>query len=264
LKRGYPRHLSALAVVSVFCAACASRGVRPEQPGSPTNASGTEPGATSQERFDALFETGAWEEAAAVFEADSALQVDEWTLYRAGLIHADPGRDLYEPERVDWILGRLVDLFPESSYASPAGVLRGLVAELRRSAPEPEPNPHRFDALYEAGGWGEAAAVFEADSALHAEERTLYRAGLIYAQVGSGVFDAGRATAAFERLIELFPESRYAASAGVLVGLVAEMEKSSLAIAALRQQLDRLKEVDLKPVVPPPPPPPPPPFPRRR
>jgi hypothetical protein len=262
LKLGYPRHISALAIVTVLCAACASRGGRPDQPGSPANAAGTESGATSQGRFDALFETGAWEEAAALFEADSALQIDESTLYRAGLIHADPDRDLYDPERVDRILGRLVDLFPESSYASPAGVLRGLVAELRRSAPEPEPRHHRFDALYEAGAWGEAAVVFEADSSLHAEERTLYRAGLMYAQVGGGVFDAGRATTAFERLIELFPQSRHAAPAGVFVGLVAEIQKSGVAIAALRQQLDRLKEVDLKPVVPPPPPPPPPPFPR--
>ncbi|MCG8470060.1 MAG: ATP-binding protein [Gemmatimonadetes bacterium] len=117
--------------------------------------------------------------------------------------------------------------------------------------PEPAPTPHPFDVHFEGGDWAAAAAAFEDDITLHADERALFRAGLVYAMPGSGVFNRGRARARLDDLLALFPESSYRGIAEVVRGLVAELDRSAAARIALEQQLERLKAVDLKDPPPP-------------
>lgn len=118
-----------------------------------------------------------------------------------------------------------------------------------------EAAPPGFERLYEDGAWAEAVAAFEADTALHSDERALYRVGLIYARPGGPAFRPDRARQRLGRLLELHPRSEYAPSARVVLDLIGRIDSLGRDLAALQEQLDRLKAVDLKPPPPPPPPP---------
>jgi len=116
--------------------------------------------------------------------------------------------------------------------------------------PVSEPNP--FDLFYDTGDWARALVAFEADSTLQADERTLFRAGLIRAMPGRTTFDPARARERLQDLLSAHPESMYRGAAEVILGLVAELGQSTAALAALGEQLERLKAVDLNDPVPPP------------
>lgn len=104
-----------------------------------------------------------------------------------------------------------------------------------------------FDRLYESGDWVGAAAVFESDSMLRTDERALYRAGTLYARAGTEVYDAGKARAALDRLLEVYPGSEWAPFATVLRGLVGEAERQAELVTSLRTRVERLEEATLPP-----------------
>ncbi len=115
------------------------------------------------------------------------------------------------------------------------------------AAPEPRP----FDLFFDTGDWTQAIAAFDADSSLHADEQALFRTGLIRAMPGRPTFSPARARTHLQQLLELHPESSHKGAAEVILELVGELDESAAALAALGEQLERLKAVDLK--APPPP-----------
>lgn len=86
--------------------------------------------ATSQ--FDRHFAEGRYEELGRLFESDSALQRDEHALFRAGVAHALPTSPIYRPEVASEIFDRLLTLHPKTSYRGEAELLGALLDELLR------------------------------------------------------------------------------------------------------------------------------------
>lgn len=66
-------------------------------------------GGCSTSMFDRHFDAQRWSDAAAVFTEDSALHDHPRTLYRAALIHATPGTDVYDPVLARTLLDRLLN-----------------------------------------------------------------------------------------------------------------------------------------------------------
>lgn len=66
----------------------------------------------------------------------------------------------------------------------------------------------QFDRHHAAGRWDEAARVFRADSSLHNDPRTLYRAALVFASPDRDSFDPAAARELFARLITRHPGSQ--------------------------------------------------------
>jgi outer membrane protein assembly factor BamD (BamD/ComL family) len=193
--------------------------------------------------FDRLYEAGDWVGAASAFESDSTLHFDERALFRAGLLYAQAGSDVYDPGRARAVLERLTQRYPDSELVGPARVVEGLVGELERSSELVTSLRTRIERLE--------------DGTLPPGAMALFRAGIALADPDASLFDARRSRRNLEQVIRMYPDSEYARSAAVVVDLLAELGRSADAVAALRRQLDQLKEVDLRPTVPPPPPPPP-------
>lgn len=62
-----------------------------------------------------------------LFRSDSALQRREAPLYRMAVLHATPADSLYDPARADTLLGRLLELHPETRFRREAVAFRALV-----------------------------------------------------------------------------------------------------------------------------------------
>lgn len=109
---------------------------------------------------------------------------------------------------------------------------------------------HPFDVLYESGRYDEAAETFAADSALHTQERALFRAALLHATPEAGAFDPERARGYMQRLLTLYPETRYREPASAVLGLVDVLRRARRRELELSEQLERLKAVDLRDTMP--------------
>lgn len=83
--------------------------------------------------FDRHFDARRWSDAAAAFTEDSALHEHPRTLYRAALMHATPGTDLYDPARASTLLDRLFTTGTGGPAADPAvRTLHAVLVELER------------------------------------------------------------------------------------------------------------------------------------
>lgn len=101
----------------------------------------------------------------------------------------------------------------------------------------------RFHRLWEGGHYRQAVALFERDStALARDDRVLWRVALARLQPGAGGEDGLRdpagAARALEQLLEREPGAVRAAEARTLLEVVRTL-------AAVRSQLERLKQIDL-------------------
>lgn len=103
-----------------------------------------------------------------------------------------------------------------------------------------------FHGHFEAGRYRQAMEVFRADSSLHDDEDALYRAGLLYASPDSPRYDPARATETLERLLDLHPGTDHRHEARHLLALLAEVRSLGGRVAELRDQLEKLKAVDLE------------------
>lgn len=83
--------------------------------------------------FERHFEAGRYQAAIDTFEADSSLQRRETPLFRVGLIYADPGDSIYDPERARDLLTRLLELHPETTHRHEARALLALVERAREA-----------------------------------------------------------------------------------------------------------------------------------
>lgn len=193
--------------------------------------------------FDRLYDQGDWVGAAAVFESDSVLQQDPDALFRAGLVYARAGTEVYDPPRARTLMEEILRRHPDSEFAAPASVVRSLVRELERASELVVSLRNRIGDLEKQGLPPGAMAI--------------YRAGIALADPEAETFDPERSRRNLEQIIQMYPETEHAKAAGVVLDLVGELGRSSNAVAALRRQLDQLRDVDLRPATPPPPPPPP-------
>lgn len=117
----------------------------------------------------------------------------------------------------------------------------GLVSGLGCATATPE-----FDRLFEAGHYAEAARAFEADSVLHADERALFRTGVAHALPGSAAHDPARARTLFERLLSAHPGTEYRQQTAWILALMEHAEEWRRAAARARNELERMKEIDLR------------------
>lgn len=82
--------------------------------------------------FDRHFEARRYAEAATAFDEDPSLHDEERALFRAGVAYALPESPVHRPERARDLLERLLDLHPGTAHRDEAMRLLALLAELER------------------------------------------------------------------------------------------------------------------------------------
>lgn len=87
-------------------------------------------------QFDRYLSKQQWTEAARVFSADSSLQNDEHALYEAGVLYGSPGRPTFDADRSRALLRRLISRFPQSKYLGDATDRLALLDEIARTKRE--------------------------------------------------------------------------------------------------------------------------------
>jgi hypothetical protein len=160
--------------------------------------------------FDKHFEQGRYVAAAAAFDQDSSLHRDEQALFRAALVRAFPSSPAFDPTLALAHFAHLEALFPD--------------------------NPHRIEAL-------RIVALLE-DRARLQSALEIHRSDL------DDLRSRITAFAERQRRMEQQGEER-AAEVTRLETLAAQLEdrlrQRSGELAALRQELERLKAIDLRP-----------------
>jgi signal transduction histidine kinase len=96
-----------------------------------------------------------------------------------------------------------------------------------------------FDRHVAAGRWAEAAQAFDADSALHADPRAVYRAALIYGSPDLGTYRPDVARQLLERVLQLRPGARDREFALRFIALLDELERLRAESGAREQELRR-------------------------
>lgn len=87
-------------------------------------------------QFDRYLANQQWADAARVFAADSSLQNDEHALYEAGVLYGSPGRPTFDADRSRALLRRLLTRFPRSKYRGAASDRLSLLDEIARARRE--------------------------------------------------------------------------------------------------------------------------------
>jgi Trp operon repressor len=148
-----------------------------------------------------------WSDAALVFATDTALRHDERALYRAGILFGTPGRPTYDAPKARELLAALLTQFPSSEHRDDANARMLLLGEIIRIQRD--------------------SARAERD--LEARISTLTRES---------------------QALKTRADSSVAASdslRGVITRMDAERREREAQLQVLRRELQRLKEIDLKP-----------------
>jgi hypothetical protein len=164
-------------------------------------------GACATSQFDRYLKEGRWTDAAQALAADSSLLNDEHALYAAGVLYGSPGRPTFDPARASDLLRRLLLKFPQSDRRNDAVERLALLDEVVRARHDLEMRERDLTAQIET---------------LTAETRQL-RARADSA--GAQSDQVRRSTSRLE----------------------AELRDRDEQLRALRRELQRLKEIDLKP-----------------
>jgi hypothetical protein len=162
---------------------------------------------TRPSRFDRYIAAQQWSDAALEFARDSALHDDEHALYRAGLLFSTPGRPTYDPARARELLTALINRFPDSSHRDEAAARILLLDEIVRV--------QRDSARFERELTGQVSNLTRETQALR-----------VRADSSSALADSLR---------------------GVIARMEADRRDRESQLQALRRELQRLKEIDLKP-----------------
>ena len=158
-------------------------------------------------QFDRYLSEQRWTDAARVFAADTGLLNDEHALYEAGVLYGTPGRATFDADRSRALLRRLLSQFPQSKHRNAAADRLALLEEVARARRETEAHERELTAQIEM---------------LTLETRQLrVRLDSIGGQTDQLRRNAARAEA--------------------------ELREREDQLRALRLELQRLKEIDLKP-----------------
>lgn len=164
-------------------------------------------------QFDRYIAAGQWADAAREFSADSSLRNNEHALYRAGVLYGTPDRSTYDPEKARELLSRLLSNFPATEHREEASSRMMLLDELLRTQRT------------------SSARVRELEAAIAALTKDV-QALRVRMDSTTLVSDSLRAT---------------------IGRLDASIRDRDAQINALKLELQRLKEIDLKPRPPRPP-----------
>jgi hypothetical protein len=163
--------------------------------------------ACASTQFDRYLASQQWADAARVFAADSSLQNDEHALYEAGVLYGSPGRPTFDADRSRALLRRLLARFPQSKHRGDASDRLALLDEMARTKQEAD-----------------------------AHERELV------AQIDVLTATARQLHARLDSLSGQSDQLRRSASRSE-----AELRDKEEQLRALKNELQRLKEIDLKP-----------------
>lgn len=94
-----------------------------------------------------------------------------------------------------------------------------------------------FERHFDTGRYDRAVSAFEADSSLQRQEEPLFRAGLLYATPGRPYHDPARARQVLERLLDLYPYTRFRPHARGLFALLDRVEEASARTSTLETML---------------------------
>jgi hypothetical protein len=83
--------------------------------------------------FDRYLAEERWADAARVFSADSSLLNNEHALYAAGVLYGTPGRPTFDPVIARDVLRRLLSRFPQSDHRNDAVERLALLDEIARA-----------------------------------------------------------------------------------------------------------------------------------
>lgn len=158
-------------------------------------------------QFDRYLANQQWSDAALEFATDTALRHDERALYRAGILFGTPGRPTYDPPKARELLTALLSRYPASPYHDDANARLLLLDEIVRIQRDSARTEHEL-----AGRVG----------TLTIETRDL-----------KGRLDSAGVIADSLR--------------SVIARMDAAARDRDSQLQALRRELQRLKEIDLKP-----------------
>jgi hypothetical protein len=158
-------------------------------------------------QFDRYLAQQQWDDAAREFTADSALHNNEQALYRAGSLFGTPGRPTYDPARARQLFATLLSRFPETKHHDDARARMQLLDEI-----------------------------------VHAEQAATQHQRNLETRIAGLTREAHDTRARADSAT---------ASADSLHAVVSRMETErrdrEAQLQALRRELQRLKEIDLKP-----------------
>lgn len=157
--------------------------------------------------FQRAISRGRWNDAAAAFSADSSLMNDERALFDAGELFSSPVRGAYDPARAQLLLRRLLDGFPETKYNVEARDRLALV-----------------------------------DAVLRERDSSSARTRMVEGQIAQLTAESRRTRAMLDSVT-----ARNDALERSSARLEADLKDKDEQLRALRTELARLKEIDLKP-----------------
>jgi Trp operon repressor len=158
-------------------------------------------------RFERDLSAQQWSDAALIFASDTSLQHDEQALYRAGILFGTPGRPTYDAAKARELLSALVTQFPSTDHRDDANARMLLLDEIVRI--------QRDSARTERDLEARVSTLTRESQALRAR-----------ADSSMTLNDSLRA---------------------VIARMDVERRERESQLQALRRELQRLKEIDLKP-----------------
>jgi hypothetical protein len=158
-------------------------------------------------QFDRYIAQQRWSEAAQEFTTDSSLHYDERALYQAGSLFSTPGRPTYDPARSRQLFAILLSRFPNT--------------------------PHRDDAR---------ARMLLLDEVLRTQQETAQHQRELEARIAALTRESRDLRARADSL-GASSDSLH----GVVLRLDADRRDREVQLQVLRRELQRLKEIDLKP-----------------
>lgn len=106
--------------------------------------------ACATSQFDHYLSRQQWADAARVFAADSSLQNDEHALFEAGVLYGSPSRPTFDAERSRALLRRLIARFPQSKHLGDAADRLALLDEIARAKRDGEAHERELTTRIEA------------------------------------------------------------------------------------------------------------------
>ena len=84
-------------------------------------------------QFDRYMASGQWVDAARAFSSDSLLQNNEEKIYEAAILHGTPDRPTYDPTRARGLFQRLLMMFPGTKHRDDAAARMMLLDDILRT-----------------------------------------------------------------------------------------------------------------------------------
>ena len=101
-------------------------------------------------QFDRYLNEGRWTDAGRVFSADSSLLNSDDAMYAAGVLYGSPERPTFDPAIASDVLRRLISRFPDSKHRADAAARLALLDQIIRARRDAEDRQRALAAEIEA------------------------------------------------------------------------------------------------------------------